>query len=305
MAATADRRPVSRVAESITSRDNRWLKTFRAALTSERARRSGKAGQEFAGVEGVRLVETALRSGVEIAAVLVSESGTKSLPRLEGLIPSAARLLRTTETLFAGVAGTEAPQGIAALVRPRVGSFDDVVRGLPLVLVMAGLQDPGNVGALVRSADAFGASGAAACSAGGIGTADPFGPKALRASAGTALRLPILCGVAVPVLMAQLRVAGVRLYAACPDALEAVAPWEIDWRESSALLVGNEGAGLPAEVVRSADAVVRIPQAGASGVVSPSSRAANSADSLNVAAAGAVLLYEAARQRNAGRSPKP
>jgi TrmH family RNA methyltransferase len=192
--------------------------------------------------------------------------------------------------LFAYAAATEAPQGVAALVRPRAASFDDLVRGLPLVLVMAGVQDPGNVGALVRTAEIFGASGAAACSAGGMGTANPYGPKALRASAGTALRLPVLRGVAASILLAQLRVAAVRVYAACPDAADAMAPWEVDWRVPAALLVGNEGAGLPAELARSADAIVRIPQV-------PGISPAAGMDSLNAAVAGGILLYEAARQR--------
>jgi TrmH family RNA methyltransferase len=126
-----------------------------------------------------------------------------------------------------------------------------------------------------------------------MGTANPFGPKALRASAGAALRLPILRGVATPILLAQFRVAGVRVYAACPDASQALAPWEADWRVPAALLVGNEGAGLPPELVRSADAVVRIPQSTAPGVEA-------AMDSLNAAVAGSILLYEAARQRGRG-----
>ena len=191
-------------------------------------------------------------------------------------------------------AATEAPQGIAALVRPLAATFDDLLRGTPLILLMAGVQDPGNVGALVRTAEALGATGAAACSAGGIGTANPFGPKALRASAGAGLRLPILRGVATPILLAQLRVAGVRVYAACPDAPDAVAPWEADWCAPVALLVGNEGAGLPPDLVRSADAAVRIPQS--------ASDAAAGMDSLNAAVAGSILLYEAARQRSRGAS---
>ena len=133
------------------------------------------------------------------------------------LIPNGARILSTTDRLFAQISGTEAPQGIAALLRPHVATFDDLVRGTPLIVIMAGLQDPGNVGALIRTAEAFGATGVAASIAGGAGTANPFGPKALRASAGSALRLPILRGIAAPVLLAQLRVAGVRVYAACPD----------------------------------------------------------------------------------------
>ena len=270
-----------RLSETIESRENRWLKRFRAGLSGERAgERAGESPRgrdsfqlqgEIAGVEGARLVEAALRSGVEILAVLFSESGARHIGRLGPWIPTEARLLRTTDRLFASASGTETPQGIAALVRPRVGTFDDLISGIPLVLVLAGVQDPGNVGTLVRTAEAFGASGIAACAAGAIGTANPFAPKALRASAGSALRLPIVRGISVPVLLAQLRIAGVRVYAGCPEdvadsgsgdgARKPLAPWEIDWRAPAALLVGNEGAGLPAEVVHSADGMVQIPHA--------------------------------------------
>lgn len=292
MTATTDRRFPSRAPELISSRDNRWLKQFRVALTGEGAHRPRRQGDDVVGVEGARLVETALRSDAEISAVLVSESGGRHLERLQQWIPPAVRILRTTDRLFAYAAATEAPQGIAALVRPNTATFDDLVRGIPLVLLMAGVQDPGNVGALVRTAEAFGATGAAACAADGMGTANPFACKALRASAGAALRLPILRGVAAPILLAQLRVAGVRVYAACPNASAAKAPWEIDWRAPAALLVGNEGAGLPQELVRSADAPVHIPQSSAPG--------AAGMDSLNAAVAGSILLYEAARQRGRG-----
>jgi RNA methyltransferase, TrmH family len=290
MIPTGEARVGPRVSESITSRENRWLKQFRAALTGDGPRRSRQPDGEIAGVEGSRLVETALHSGVEISAVLVSESGARHLENLRQWIPPATRVLRTTDRLFAHAAGTESPQGIAALVKPNATQFDDLVHGTPLVLLLAGVQDPGNVGALLRTAEAFGASGAAACSAGGIGTANPFSPNAMRASAGAALRLPILRGVAIPVLLAQLRVAGVRVYAACPDVDTAKAPWEIDWRAPAALLVGNEGAGLPADLVSSADATVRIPRFSAPDQAAPP-------DSLNAAVAGSILLYEAARQR--------
>jgi TrmH family RNA methyltransferase len=299
-----------RLSESIESRENRWLKSFRAALAGDAVGRRGESGEhqgEIAGVEGSRLVETALRSGVEILAMLFSETGAKQISRFAPWIPREARLLRTTDRLFASASGTETPQGVAALVRPRAAAFDDLVGGDPLILVLAGVQDPGNVGALVRTAEALGATGVAACAGGAIGTANPFSPKALRASAGAALRLPILRGISAPVLLAQLRVAGVRVYAACPEyasdggshgaAKEALAPWKIDWRAPAALLIGNEGAGLPADLVRSADAIVRIPQA----VRALHPHAAQEedwpAESLNAAVAGSILLYEAARQR--------
>jgi TrmH family RNA methyltransferase len=313
----------SRVPELITSRDNRWLKQFRAASAGEKPRDPASPDAEIVGVEGPHLVETALRAGLQVAAVLVSEAGARHLPVLGEWIPESTRLLATSDRLFAQVAATETPQGIAALVQAPQTCFDDLVRGVPLLLIMAGIQDPGNVGTLLRTAEAFGASGAAACPAGLIGTADPFGPKALRASAGSALRLPVLRGVGTPVLLAQLRVAGVRVYATSPvaacfaearagagagappyaasaaqstgreSARKPLLPWEVNWREPSALLVGNEGAGLPADLIRSSDAVVHIPQAMAREAGAP-------VDSLNAAVAGAILLYEAARQRGLG-----
>jgi RNA methyltransferase, TrmH family len=296
--------PGQRLPEAITSRDNRWIKLFHGALLGEGSRKARQGAAETVGIEGVRLVETALRSKVEIPALLFSSTGERHLPQLSPWIRPDTRLLSTTDRLFAQIAGTEAPQGVAALVKPQLATFDDLVTGLPLIVLLAGVQDPGNVGAMARAAEAFGATGVAACPADGIGTANPFGPKALRASAGSTLRVPVLRGIAAPVLMAQLRVAGVRLYAACPD--ESVArdiksapgrkpraPWEVDWRSPSALLIGNEGAGLPAELVRSADAIVSIPQSAAPQADDP-------LDSLNAAVAGGILLYEAARQRGLG-----
>lgn len=280
MTATPGRRAASHAPEPITSRDNRWLKQFRAAL-------AGDASEGLAAIEGARFVETALRSPAEIVALLVSESGARHLEHLSSWLSASVPVLHTSDRLFAHAAATESPQGVAALVRPKQATLDDLLRGAPLVLLLAAVQDPGNVGALIRSAETLGASGAAICAAGGIGTANPFAAKALRASAGAALRLPILRGVGVSILLAQLRVAGVRVFAACPDGANACDPWDVDWRAPAALLVGNEGAGLPADLVASADAAVRIPQ-------SPD---ADGMDSLNAAVAGSILLYEAARQR--------
>jgi RNA methyltransferase, TrmH family len=256
----------------------------------------------FVGVEGVRLVEEALRSGCRIDAVLFSETGARYRERLAPFIgrPEIAfPVLQTTDRLFEGLADTEHPQGVAALVEPRVTTFDDLVRApegvcSPLLVVLAGVQDPGNVGTILRTAAAFGATGAAISASGQSGTASPFSPKALRASAGAALHLAVLSGTPLPILMTQLKVAGFRMLASSvhePETGEQplLAPWEVDWCVASALLVGNEGSGLPVEVERSADARIRIPMA--SGV-----------ESLNAAAAAAVLFYEAARQRNSVRT---
>jgi RNA methyltransferase, TrmH family len=276
--------------DSITSRDNKWLKKFRAAL-----RGSGPEQGEPIAAEGPKLVEEGVRAGLETEAFLVSETGERQLERIlraasdsESGIPRS-RIFKTTDKLFESVAGTETPQGVAALFRAREWNFDDALRGradgggayrsdAPLVIVMTAVQDPGNVGTIVRSAEAFGASGVIATR----GTADPWSPKALRASAGSALRLPLLRGIAAPVLLAQLRIAGVRILAAGKranaDATTA------DMRGACAIFIGNEGRGLLSEVEHAADDWISIAMN-------------EDVESLNAGVAASVILFEAARQR--------
>ena len=346
--------------EVLTSRDNRWLKEFRVAL-----RGGVPTGNGAVGVEGARLVEEALTSGCRVEAVLFSESGERYRERLAPLIARPEMgfpVLKTTDRLFEGIADTEHPQGVAALVVPREWTLEDLISGeweeekstaeaqraqsyaekapagpaaIPplrpqtarppvgmtgesgteaaLIVVLAGVQDPGNVGTILRTAAAFGATGAVTAATGQSGTASPFAPKALRASAGAALHLPIVSGMALGILLTQLKLRGIRTLASCVEeekspgakpapgapgprtATEAMAPWEVDWRQPIALLVGNEGAGLPEEIVRAADARVRIPMAAL-----PSSGRGR-VESLNAGAAAAVVLYEAYRQRKKKR----
>jgi len=284
----------------IASRDNKWLKEFRMALRGGLPTESGAVG-----VEGPRLVEEALRSACPIRAVLFSESGERHHPRLAPYLDRpevAIPVLHTTDRLFEGIADTEHPQGVAALVTPRSYSFDEISQPAtrpacsalfttvaPLIVVLAGVQDPGNVGTILRTAAAFGATAAVTAASGQSGSASPFSPKALRASAGAALHLPLLVGMALPILFAQFRASAIRTLASSSredsaDEQPILAPWQFDWREPVALLIGNEGQGLPEEIERSADARVRIPMS-------------SSVESLNAAAAAAVLFYEAARQR--------
>jgi TrmH family RNA methyltransferase len=276
----------------VTSRDNKWLKQFRAAL-----RGPGPKGDDPIAVEGPKLIRDALRSGLEAEALLVSESAEREADEIlraasdtdAGI--SRSRILRTTDKLFQSVAATEAPQGVAALFRQRAWGLEDVLRGTgeirgtaPLAIVLAEIQDPGNVGTILRSAEAFGATGAVTTR----GTADPWSPKALRASAGAALRLPVLRGMAIPVLLAQLRLARVKIYATGAAAADAASQSHLmeraDLREPVAIFIGNEGAGLSAEVKRTADAMLTIPI-----------RA--DVESLNAAVAASIVLYEAAKQR--------
>jgi TrmH family RNA methyltransferase len=278
--------------ELLASRENRWLKEFRIALRGGLPTEKG-----FVGVEGVRLVEEALNSGCRIEAVLFSETGERHRERLAPLVDRLEigfPVLKTTDRLFEGIADTEHPQGVAALVEPRKTELDQLFATpagacSPLIVVLAGVQDPGNVGTILRTAAAFGATAAVTSATGQSGTASPFSPKALRASAGAALHLPVLAGMSLAILLTQFKLNGIRTLASCVnDAAKAdeapLCPWEVDWCEPIALLVGNEGAGLPADVVHSADARIHIPMA-------------TRVESLNAAAAAAVLFYEAFRQR--------
>lgn len=284
------------------------------------------------GVEGVRLVEEALGSDCRIEALLFAESGERHWKRLTALIAQkemAFPVLHTTDRLFAGIADTEHPQGVAALLVPCVVELEELLgesKGYgrpaaspetrekqalhaenqqaapacaPLIVVLAGVQDPGNVGTIVRTAAAFGATGVVTTATGQSGTANPFGPKAMRASAGAALHMPIVNGMALGILLTQLKLKGVRTVASFVheefrrsesrdqrpwEEQGTLAPWQLNWCEGAALLVGNEGAGLPQDVVRAADARIHIPMA-------------TEVESLNAAAAAAVVLYEAFRQR--------
>ena len=276
---------------TITSRENRWLKLFRMALRGGLPTESGSVG-----VEGVRLVEEALASGCRIEGVLFSESGARHRSKLSPLIDRPEMgfpVLQTTDRLFEGIADTEHPQGVAALAVPRQTQLEDLFstpegKCSPLLVVLSGVQDPGNVGTILRTAAAFGATGALTSATGQSGTASPFSPKALRASAGAALHLPVVHGAALGILLTQFKLNGISTIATCVHeggtALGPVAPWEIDWCQPIALLVGNEGAGLPEDVVHSADARIHIPLE-------------RQVESLNAAAAAAVLFYEAFRQR--------
>jgi RNA methyltransferase, TrmH family len=268
--------------ERLESRENRWLKRFRAAL-QERPDEQATA----VGVEGPRLVEEALRSGLETEALLVADSGEKHLSRLKGFLPAGLRVLRTSDRLFASVAGTETPQGIALLVAPRIWRIEEMLGSSALVVVLAGVQDPGNVGTIVRAAEGFGATGVIACR----GSAHPLAPKSLRASAGSVFRVPTMAGASPENVMTELRRHSLRQYAATMGG-EQSAPLA-NFREPCAIWIGSEGSGLPSEIERGADARVRIPTGA-------------EVQSLNAAIAAAVLLYEAARQRgNTGHPLEP
>jgi RNA methyltransferase, TrmH family len=270
----------------ISSRTNARVKQLRAAFAGQ-ARLSGG----MVAIEGDHLVEEALRSGMVFKTVFVSER--REVP---GIVPRGVEVLRLTDEVFGSVVETQSPQGVAALMVPPVFALDDVLddvlggSGASLILIAVGLQDPGNLGTLVRSAEAFGASGVLTTQ----GTVSAWNQKALRASVGSVFRVPVV-GVTTSEVEG-LKKRGVRLLAAV--GAEGVAAAETDLRGGCALMIGNEGSGLTAEWLKMSDAKVTIPCPGP-------------VESLNAAVAGSLLLYEASRQRgglwqdgrNAGVSP--
>jgi TrmH family RNA methyltransferase len=180
--------------------------------------------------------------------------------------------------VFSGLTTTETPQGVITLVRPPEWTLNDVFRPPALAVILDGIQDPGNAGAIVRAAEAFGASGVVFLK----GSVNPHNPKCLRASAGSLFRLPAVSGVAEPDLLAGLERTGVRLFAASPRADRPAG--RADLTAACAIAVGAEGRGVSPDLAARADHI-RIPTTGV--------------ESLNAAVATGVLLYEAQRQRSA------
>ena len=262
----------------VTSKHNARLKELRAAL-----HQPGRSG--LAAIEGPTLLEEALRAGLHVACVFAAagmEGRIQALP-----LPSATEILILPEELLASALTTEAPQPVAALVAPPAWSWDDLLgrAGAPLLLVLAGLQDAGNLGAILRSAEAFGASGVLCLP----GTVHPWNPKAVRASAGSVFRLPLL-QVSAQLCFQHLRKAGVRLWSTAARAGTPAS--EADLAAAAALLIGNEGNGVPAALAAHAGGAVTIPCPGP-------------VESLNAAVAASVLLYEAARQRSCIAAAQP
>jgi TrmH family RNA methyltransferase len=202
-------------------------------------------GRGLAGIEGPNLLEEALRAGLRIECVFVAQ-GSERLLEPWGL-PAETEILLVPRPLLDAALTTESPQPIAALVEPPDWTWAHILgsrnkgshRKTPaLVLVLAGLQDPGNLGTILRSAEAFGADGVLSLP----GTVSAWNPKAVRASAGSVFRLPLLVSVAEECFR-HLRQAGVKIWTTTVHAAEP--PTWSTWPGPIALVIGNEGNGVP------------------------------------------------------------
>jgi TrmH family RNA methyltransferase len=256
----------------ITSRDNSLLRQVRAV-------RDGKV-DELIYVEGLRLCEEALRSRLTIEAVVVSEELLRKervAAVIQELSQASKRFGSVSEKLLESVSYTKTPQGIIVLAQ-RPESSEIQVGTNPLLVVLHQINNPVNVGAILRTSEAAGAAGVIATK----NTSDPFSPKSLRGAMGSAFRLPIWSGLSYIEVIEWCRQRGIAIICAAVEATTAYT--EIDWSRPSALILGPESTGLTAKELELADRRVSIPMKGM-------------AESLNVAVAGGVLLFEAARQR--------
>jgi len=261
--------------QTLLSDKNPLLKEVRRAALRGELTTGGGMTDGLAVAEGFHLLEEALASRREIPVVIAAEAVLATVATLlRGL--KQTRVVAVCESAFTNLASTETPQGVIALVRPPQWTLDQLVRGKPLVVVLDAVQNPGNAGAIVRAAEAFGATGVAFLK----GSVNPYNPKCLRASAGSMFRLPVASGIDDSLLAAALEQKRVVWYAALPRAERSIA--EADFTGACAIVIGSEGQGVSRRIEKRAIGV-SIPTCGV--------------ESLNVAVAAGVLLYEAQRQR--------
>jgi TrmH family RNA methyltransferase len=267
---TADR---SRL-HCVSGRHNPRLKELRQAF-----RRGELTSHGECAIEGVKLVEEAIRSGQRLSGMFFSESARPLAQKLLPQIAARVEMLLLPESLFNSIVPSDSPQGVAALVKIRAVQANQVFERAAAgpIVVAAGLQDPGNVGTILRSAEAFGAAGVFFTE----GTVSPYNTKVLRGSAGSIFRLPVV-RITSPELIPLLRQRGARMVATSSH--KGTPLHEANWQLPVAIFIGNEGAGLSRELLHQMDETVVIPQAA-------------EVESLNAGVAASIVLYEWVRSR--------
>jgi len=259
----------------VDSRQNARVKELRRAFADAAPNEQGEVA-----IEGMHLVEEAIRSGLRLSTVFFSELARERVHKLMPQLSSHTETLLLPDAVFASAVPSETPQGVAALVPVKAASLENILKASPALLVItAGLQDPGNLGTIARSGEAFGVTGLLM----GERTVSSWSWKAVRASAGSLFRLPIT-KIELATALPEIKSRGVRVLATSSHKGKSI--HDVDLRGSVAFLIGSEGAGVPKDVLAQVDEIVAIPQ---------SSRV----ESLNAGIAASILLYEAARQRKA------
>jgi len=258
----------------IEGRHNALVKDLRRAFS-----RGELTSDGYCAIEGFRILEEAIRSGLRFRAVFFSESATARAEKLLSQLGAQVETLLLPDKLFASAVPSDTPQGVAALARWKEFSLEDVLaksKAGPL-LAIAGVQDPGNLGTILRSAEAFGAGGVLL----GDGTVSPFNPKVVRASAGSVFRLPV-ARAKLSDALGPMKEHGLRLVATASHKGTSLDQAKVSG--PLAIFIGSEGAGLSRDLIKEMDEVVAIPQA-------------PQVESLNAGVAASIVLYELMRQR--------
>jgi RNA methyltransferase, TrmH family len=256
----------------IEGRHNSLVKELRRAFAQGELTKDG-----YCAVEGLRIIEEAIRSGLRFLAVFFSDSAGNKAERLLPQIGSQVETLVLPDKLFASVVPSDSPQGVAALVRLHESSLQTMLAGPGPLLAIAGIQDPGNLGTILRSAEAFGAGGVLL----GKGTVSPFNSKVIRASAGSMFRVPIV-RAKLATVTAEIKEQGFRLLATSSH--KGTALQRANLSGKLVLFIGSEGAGIGRELLPQMDELVLIPH-------SPK------VESLNAGVAASIMLYEIAREK--------
>ncbi|HZU42931.1 MAG TPA: RNA methyltransferase [Terriglobales bacterium] len=285
----------------IAGKNNPLVKELRRAF-----HRGELSGEGDCAIEGVRIVEEAIRSGLKFRAVFFSQSAETRSNRVLPQIGSHVETLVLADALFSAAVPSETPQGVAALVRMPQHDLEEILRVAKdavssdkdseqirssksarrgtrpdtgrLFVTVVGLQDPGNLGTLIRSAEAFGAAGVILAGP----NVSPFNSKVVRASAGSIFRVPVV-RADIAAVLAQVRKNGVRTIATSSH--KGTALHQAKLSGPVAIFIGSEGGGIPRELLGEMDEVVVIPHS-------------ERVESLNAGVAASIILYEAARQRN-------
>lgn len=259
---------------SVQSRQNARVKQLRRGFADAAPNEQGEVA-----VEGMHLVEEAIRSGLRLETVFFSASAMERAHKLLPQLSAHTETLLLPDDVFSSAVPSDTPQGIAALLKVKSFSLQEILAPQPALLVVtAGVQDPGNLGTIARSAEAFAATGLLL----GERTVSPWNWKAVRAAAGSLFRLPLL-KVELVTVLPEIKSRGVRVLATSSHKGTTIN--DADLRGPVAVLIGSEGGGLPKDVLALADEQITIPQ---------SARV----ESLNAGIAASVVLYEAARQRH-------
>jgi TrmH family RNA methyltransferase len=249
------------------------------------ARQTTRLAEGYFVVEGAKLLDEAMAAGTGVESVYVDRAGAGPAEHelAERAVAAGSRVFDLEPGVLTRVAGTVTPQPILAVVARTPTELPALKASKPrLVLVCVDVRDPGNAGTVLRSADAAGADAVVYCD----GAVDPYNPKTVRASAGAVFHLPIVAGGDASLVLDELAGWGLRRWATVAHRGQDYTT--VDLSCPSALVLGNEANGLPPELSAHLDGEVSIPMRGR-------------AESLNVGVAAAVICFEAARQRGAGR----